>query len=334
MPLIGAAARKRWIAEKLWKMTKWISSTLRAITVAVVVLLVVFARLPDETPLGSEIENAGHAPAFGVLALALLGLSKDLFRRKCLDHYRIAIIGTLFLAIATELLQFAHHGYGEVGDVVRDVAGGIAFLGFFWTVDKSAGPPKFVIPVRSGAICILITAFIPAMLWGLALIHRNASFPTIMNFDSVWDSKFCSAGNAQLEIMKGRARITFHPAQYSGFHLSQPYPDWSGYHFFTFTIFSELPDTVNLVLRIHDRHHNQAYHDRFNLDLSIHNGRNEISIPLEMIRGAPGSRLMDMSAIRGIGIFAVKPASNFSLYISEFRCAMQLKVQGDFHLAE
>jgi hypothetical protein len=74
-----------------------------------------------------------------------------------------------------------------------------------------------------------------------------------------------------------------------------------------------------MTLRIHDRWHTQEYRDRYNREFVIPPGVNQIRVPVGQIAGAPAGRRMDLAAIDGVGMFVVRPESNFVLYFDNFR---------------
>jgi len=82
---------------------------------------------------------------------------------------------------------------------------------------------------------------------------------------------------------------------------------------------SESDHPIELVLRIHDRRHNEDYADRFNRSLTFQPGINAFRIPLDEIRAAPAGREMDLSAIERLSVFAVAPEAQLSLYLLELR---------------
>ena len=90
---------------------------------------------------------------------------------------------------------------------------------------------------------------------------------------------------------------------------------WREFQFesLTFVIHSVQPNPFQLVLRIHDRLHNQEHADRFNRSLLVMQGENRFRIPLAEIRNAPVGREMDMTRITGVTYL---PLTLFSLSTS------------------
>jgi hypothetical protein len=176
------------------------------------------------------------------------------------------------------------------------------------------------------ALILLIAAFIPGTLVARAYFERAAAFPALCDFAGAWETNFITTSHARLEYTSlpgasGEAvsagHITFEPARFSTFKLVEPYPDWAGYQGLRLVARSELDHPIDLVLRIHDRHHDGRYSDRFNRSLTFLPGTNEFVIPLAEIRSAPEGREMDLSAIRRLSLFAVAPKESFSLYLLE-----------------
>jgi hypothetical protein len=79
---------------------------------------------------------------------------------------------------------------------------------------------------------------------------------------------------------------------------------------------------LQITCRIHDLQHedgNQEYEDRYNRSFLLMQGWNHIEIALNDVQASPVSRSMDMSRIRGLGIFVVTIPAPRILYIDEVR---------------
>jgi hypothetical protein len=106
-------------------------------------------------------------------------------------------------------------------------------------------------------------------------------------------------------LAKGKqvACIGFEPAEYSGFAVDGPWPDWGRNRIITFEVFSKSAKPISLTVRIDDRGHNAAYHDRFNTDWPIQPKQ----IPLSLVENAPKGRRLTLNTVRNIGLVLVKP---------------------------
>jgi hypothetical protein len=76
---------------------------------------------------------------------------------------------------------------------------------------------------------------------------------------------------------------------------------------------------IVLVLRVHDRSHDERPADRFKRDLVILPGTNEFSVPLADIRQAPEGREMNMAAIARLNLYVVAPRGRLELDLLELR---------------
>jgi VanZ family protein len=296
--------------------------------------ILVFLNPPSDTMIWGAIFDGAHAPVLGMFALAVLISIPSL---GILRHHRrgtryyLAFGITLLFGVLTEGLQYLTGGDAEPTDILRDMIGAAAFLLFAYSFEhrifqRSASAFYLRSGFRMAAILIFATAYIPTFALLSDYARRNASFPTLFDFQLPWEQTFLRRSNCDVVLKpfptesgnpSGRlaAYLTFHPATYPGIAVQEPYPDWSGYALLSFRVFSELQVPVAIALRIDDVHHNNEYYDRFNRGLIIMPGENNISIPIAEIRTAPKQREMDIKHIRRFLIFAVNPSKPFSLYL-------------------
>jgi hypothetical protein len=314
-----------------------VSVALLAIILAVLCTTPIFLQIPAGTRLCQELFNAGHAPLFGVVALILLSLgstvsqslSSSFFKR-----YVFAGLTALILGIALELLQKLSGSDVELSDVLRDAAGIVSFLMiaavFDCSIPAAVASRRARLPIMIGAVLIFLTALISVASWTYAYLHRNAAFPTLASFDTAVGSRFFSVEDASIERVPCPAawnparhdtvgQITFYPAPYSTFILDEPYSDWTGYSLLEISLFSPLTDSLRLIVRVHDRQHNNEFSDRFNATYRIAPGASRITIPIELIAVAPATRLMDMSAIAGVAIFVADIRGSIKLYVDSLQ---------------
>ncbi len=282
--------------------------------------------LREETRLTQELENAAHAPVFGIASLVLLSALKG--NRK--TRYLLAWTGAVVLGAAVEGLQAVTGRDAEALDILRDGAGAASFLLAHWTLRNGPATRALRWVLQALAAGILILVFMPPALTGMAIASRYLRYPLIEDFESRWTQRLCSAGTVGFHVIEAPggfrkagkdrvARITFEPAEYSGWGIEGPFPDWSSYHALVFEVYSELSEPVGMTLRIHDRSHNQEYRDRYNREFTIRPGVNQIRVPVGQIAGAPAGRRMDLADIHAVGMFVVRPEGSFVLYFDGFR---------------
>ena len=300
------------------------------------VVILTELKLPGDTFLWREISNTGHTPLFGIVSVAVLGLSIQILNlRKRYLHYLFAFVISVIIGVAMEYVQMFGTRDADVGDLIRDLIGIASFLCFCIGLDKqmlagfkynSRVIRKLLLAI---SMMIFLMSFMPVLHWAGGYLYRDHVFPQICSFDSFWGKKFVFTQDAELNAIPPPcgwkdagtgcvARLTFERGEYPGFRIEEPYPDWTGYQSLTFTIYSELDDSVVLGLRIDDIHYNNTYEDRFNTRIVVRSGVNPVSIPLDKIKNGPKFRELDIAAISVIYLFIHKPENPFTLFISCF----------------
>jgi hypothetical protein len=303
---------------------------------AALVAVQVMVRGPSNSLLWADAFNAGHAPLYGLVALAILGLLRTAGIRSGnagIRTYVLAFTITVAAGIAAECIQLLGLGDAGPGDVARDALGAAAFLLGASTFDRELAcrwrrfPPA--IRLLLGAL-LLGLAFAPLAETALALLRRDAAFPMICDFGDSWESKFVLPQEADLQRVPPPAgwmrdpsdrvgSLAFHEGTYPGVAIRSLHRDWTGYQTLVFEAYSELQKPVELVLSIHDIGHDTQYGDRFNRDLSIEPGSNRIAIELKDLQSAPRGRQMDLSRMCGLVLFAAHPSEPFVLYLDAIR---------------
>ncbi|MCP4705582.1 MAG: hypothetical protein GY865_13360 [candidate division Zixibacteria bacterium] len=320
-----------------------LSSRLKiVIMVAVISLALVFLdkfKMPFDNYFWHSVFEFGHVPLFGIISIALLGLSQTLFGRRYsnpLVHYAIAFFLTGLMGFVTELFQYFTPRDADIWDIVNDVIGAICFLGFYLTLDRRVSITGMAINNKLKYFIRLIVFLLglfmitPTVVWIAAYSNRNLSFPDICTFELPWEQKFVFADNDHINIVPAPfnsddlgvnhvGQMLIDNVGNSSFLIGEPYIDWTGFENFTFIVFSKHDESINLEFRINDWWHDNNYYDRFNRTLIIKPGLNKIIIPLEEVKNAPNSRVMKMNKIKAIVLFTEYPIENFDVYIDDFK---------------
>jgi VanZ family protein len=295
--------------------------------------------LPQNTCLWKAIGNAGHIPLFGLLSLVLLRLSNLTLSSRIRNpffHYAIVLAAAALLGIFSETAQIFADRDADICDLGRDILGAISFLGIRMPFDGRISlilnrwGGRFRYLILTGSVFLFIISLYPLVLVAAAYLQRDREFPQICGFEAAWEKVFWIKHDTELTVTSppegwietNRSRVgklRFDAVTYPGFHIQEPFPDWSGYDFLVFEIYSEIDTAIGLYFRLHDIRHNKDYDDRYNDFFRINPGYNEIVIPLENIENAPKLRKMEMTSIRSFGIFAYKPKEHFTIYLDGIR---------------
>jgi hypothetical protein len=255
-----------------------------------------------------------------VLVLRMLRESARLAGAAPVGVYLAAAGVTLATGIGVELAQVlsSHHNPSSA-DVASDLAGILIALGIYAAWDSRLASfwrqrPAMRRAVFILACVLLLVCILPLLQLAVAYRERAAAMPVIMDFGAGWATPFLKLRSASLtagipERQKQQAstgpmaRLTLEPGKYPGVSVIEPTPNWTGYTALVLEIHSPLSTPLELVLRVHDRAHNQEPEDRFTRRLRLQPGENRFRIPLAEIESAPVCRSMDLSRIAGLILY-------------------------------
>jgi hypothetical protein len=281
--------------------------------------------------LDNVFENLLHSLGFAGLtgfAFTYLGRVSRSTDRPAFPFVRTFIL-MMSIGVSAEIAQLFFSRDASVLDLVRDAGGILAtlFLIAFWkTRNATARRVKSrLLGATAGVVALL--CLLPFVMAAGAILLRDASGPVLFTFERRWENEFIHPHERTTLAMlptpsawksnnsQGAARILFLGGTDPGITLEEVFPDWSRRHALRLSIFSPNREPISLMLRVHDRLHNNEYEDRFNTVLRLVPGPNKISIPLALIETAPRKRRMDMKRIASIIIFAYMPTRRFTLYL-------------------
>lgn len=308
------------------------------IAVAAMVFIPVLYDLPDNTIIWNEIQNTGHTPLFGIVALLLFAISLRIMGNRLIKRqalYAAAFIVACLLGAITEFAQIDGPRDADLWDFLRDAAGAGSFLGIamYFDSDLRKRWPRMTTRFRKTvlllSVLVLIGSLVPLTLCSGSYLHRNSTFPVICDFDSYWGKRFLTTESARLKIVSPPSamksaigevgQLNLRAGEYPGFGIKEPYPDWMDYRTLRADVYSPLDTAVNIRVRVEDAYHDGDLTDRFNRTLSIAPGENQIVIPLPDIRLAPDGREMDTGAIAALHFFAVGLQRPITLYFDNIR---------------
>jgi len=111
--------------------------------------------------------------------------------------------------------------------------------------------------------------------------------------------------NPRLTLVEQGLRIRFGTEHYSGFTLRYFPRDWRGWGYLELAFDNPGHGELSLTCRIHDVHHDNDYHDRYNDTFRIAPGYQVLRLPLARVASAPTNRRMDMEHIAAVGCFTI-----------------------------
>lgn len=277
----------------------------------------------------SNIFNVLHVLLSASIALVSLRLS-----RKLLDgwfpqpwhHYAWAAAVVFVLGAGLEIAQFYVPGLPSLQDFVIDMVGGLAALGLVFGLSQRRRHLRWAMGVASLGVLACALASPGMTLWRAA--RRAQRFPVLSAFTRVEFPYVLLNDGARLAMREEtseadaewRAGLTI-PAgrDYPGLQLTPPAGDWSGSTDLVVPIYSNEGGAFPLQLRVHDDLHTGEFEDRFNTELTVHEGRNEFRIPISHIAHGPHHRVLDLARVDAIVLFASKPARAHEVLLGTWR---------------
>ena len=249
-----------------------------------------------------------HVPVFGLVSLVILSTTPTSWPGS--QRFGLALIGTVLLGVLTEAAQIPMQRDASWEDLIADAAGAVSLLAFAYAFGR-----KQIIGGISAisATAILLWTASPLIDTTRAFVHRNAQFPVIFSGDIDSEETFVSGLNVRMKTRRSEASDEFYTEvrvlheKGMNIQIRDLVPDWSDYSILNLRI--ELLGDLDLIMtvRIHDTLHrrgDQPHDDRFNQRLTLSPGMNSLTIPLQNVSSAPRGRLMDMTKIEALILYA------------------------------
>ncbi len=260
----------------------------------------------------ANIFNLLHVVLSGAAALVSLRLSRRLLTRwlpRPWYHYAWAAGAVFALGGGLEFAQRYGPGSPSLTDVAIDMAGGIGALAIELGVRFARRSRLARIAALGGALLLLV-ALLPSVAALGVVLQRAKRFPVLSDFSSS-EAPFISLNEgATLRLLQPRpgeewqAEVTWPGKGYPGLEVQPPSGNWALYETLVVTLSSDETLPFALEIRVHDEGHSDDYDDRFNRELTVVPGRNEFRIPVAEIARGPRRRVMNLSNIEAIVLFA------------------------------
>lgn len=250
----------------------------------------------------------GHIICFALWAILYL------FWRRTGTFARLlaeALLLTLICGGAAELIQSQIGRDGDWGDLAADLIGCATGVLLYYSCWRRECNRRLFL-VHCLVIVLLIWSFIPLAKVVADELISARQFPLLSGFETPLESSRWSGSAARFvdrnHAFSGDASLCVELTTqlYSGLGLRNFVSDWSGYRYLSMQVYSPDKDLLQLHFRIHDRLHREnlnAYSDRYNASFKLHQGWNQLLVPLNKVVTAPKGREMDMEHIAGMGVF-------------------------------
>lgn len=226
-----------------------------------------------------------------------------------------------------ELSQYGFQRTPDVGDLFRDVIGGM--VGIFFLLPSRHNVRNGLLRSMQTVTACLVALQVYPLVAALADEYlARKQFPVLSSFETPWEIKrwHGSAGYAEddsVHLDGSRSlRVLLRTDLYSGVSLFYFPENWEGAKFFRLSIYNPSAEILTLTCRINDRQHRQgggAYDDRFNRSYVLPKGWHTIVVDMEDIREAPKGRRMDIKHVKEVGLFATRLPRPRVIFIDDVR---------------
>jgi hypothetical protein len=276
--------------------TLWLSTALVAALLIVPLPIEPWAqRWPALT---TESKNLAHPVACGLLAHLAFGRARLRWPAPTTAPYFWVMGGIACLGLLTEALQGRTGRETSWGDVTGNLLGSLVTLLLHARAEQRLAISRLAMGI--GATLAASAAVAPLVLTLLAYAHRSLQVPVLWKDDSVLSGYFAH----------------WHQGNYAALVLTEPISDWQEWNFLEIDL-KALPSDMQVIVRVHDRQHDQSHEDRFNESFTLlARERTLLRIPLTRIREGPDRRVLDLSNIAGVVVFAPEaaPARELSVH--------------------
>jgi VanZ family protein len=284
--------------------------------------VLLFTPLPiAPTYAGRTVENAGHTPLFFLLTLGLLFVLRDAPRFQGVRLYALAGLIGASAGFFSEVIQMPLGRDASWEDVAADVVGVVCALAVYALFERRSALRRWH---RAVALVIAISCIAifcePIVRMARAYVHRNGEFPVLADFHSRIELYWTMSIGVNREVVDDALEVTFGAQEFPGVSFHEPVPDWRRYRVLAIDVENPEDAPLGLVVRVHDRHHNRMFNDRFNRNFELApKERRNLRILIEDIRHGPRDRFMDMAQVSDVTLFKRRPVGSDKLRIYSLR---------------
>lgn len=294
---------------------------LTALAVLAILALIELFYIPGHNPWLEALNNAGHLPVFGLLAIGLLHLVKlarPELRSQPVWTYGITLGLAAALGAVSELIQYFSPRDASWGDLGRDLLGAASFLALYAAVrDRDLKAQRVARPALKSRL-LLVTGLLwlaggwSLCMWSAAYIQRWVRYPVLCDFDSYLSTRFVAINGVTLEhgaeteaagsTSRG-TRMKYETTDWPGIEIVDVYPNWTGHDSLILDLTLDGDQPLIVALSAYDRDHDQTREDRFSMGRNMDPGRQRMAIALGRIAKGSGRRPMNMEHMEAVRIF-------------------------------
>lgn len=271
--------------------------------------------------------DLGHVPLFAILTVAVCRL--PVCAR--LSVPVLAVVCTLLVLAGGFAIEWAQLLVGrsfEYADVLSDLLGSYIGLSLYLALKPVMRPAGRAVLVILAMLLVLVSLKPMAVVLADEYVMRE-EFPVLADFETPFELTRWDTNLAQLHVSREPVRygekslrVDFMAGEYPDITLRDFPGDWSGFKSVRFSVYSTLASPAEMVLKIYDRQHASSgyeYADRFNRELNIDPGWNDIEVRMDDVSDAPEGRNMDLENITSFSLFMERLEQPAVFYVDALR---------------
>lgn len=266
----------------------------------------------------------GHLFCFGLWSyLYLVWRGKIPFWRQWLEVTLLCLL----VGGSIELLQ------GQIGrepswqDVYNDILGG--WLGVVFFSQERQQLSRWRLHLLQLPVVVLVAlTLLPLTKAVVDDLVAWRQFPLLAGFETPFEkTRWIGKSRRQIDsdvVFAGRKalRVELIPGRYPGVFLQYFPADWRRYDTLSLQVYNPESAPLELHFRIHDQLHRtfgNLHRDRYNRQIELQPGWNQVLAPLVEIENAPRDRPLDLQRVAGVGLFAVVLEQAQVIYLDDVR---------------
>jgi hypothetical protein len=291
-------------------------------------LLLLLVPLPRDRALRA-VGDLGHAPLFGLLALALYGPLRRRFGARPLVPVVAAFLLAVLAGSAVEVIQGAVGRHAGLEDAAADGLGALAALAWMEGARAAALPRRLGLTAVGFAALGLASAE-PALNL-VDTVCQRLEMPLLSSFEhplemSRW-SFYRSRGSRVKEgpTHGSRAlRVDLEPGDFPGATLVWPPPDWAAWRSLRVDVDLDTGEPLPLTVRVEDARHRRPNTDVFERVLPVWPGRQEICVALSDVAAGPVVRRLDLRRVTHLEFYVAHLSRPRSFHLDHLRLSDRL----------
>lgn len=296
---------------------------------AIILTILLFVGGPDYEShrIVQQIWDVGHVALFLMLSYIILIFIRK-YKLSYITQFLIIVALSFIFGLFVELIQLLVGRDFELQDLANDVSGAIIGYFVYYLLHAKISKLHNIIAAMSIALLLMISLY-PLANVLVDEVNMKNEFPVLSDFESAtqlsrWDVKQANLSLNKHHVQEGEYSLQaiFLPDAFPDITLQHFPRDWSGYNNIKFSLYNKAQDPIVIELKIYDEDHMKygyQYTDRFNRELLLQPGWNNIFISLNEIFNSPEKRTMDITRIKSFSLFLKDVTSPVTIFLDNLK---------------